>query len=65
MNRSLTARIMDLLQRRRLKGTLAKIALALSCVAIFLITYMLVAPVLTQEWEITCGMEEHTHTDAC
>ncbi len=65
MNRSLTARIMDLLQRRRLKGTLAKIALALSCVAIFLITYMLVAPVLTQEWETTCGMEEHTHTDAC
>lgn len=65
MNRSLTARIMDLLQRRQMKGALAKAALGLSCIAIFLITYMLVAPVLTQEWEATCGLEEHTHTDAC
>lgn len=65
MNRSLTARIMDLLQRRQMKGALAKAALGLSCIAIFLITYMLVAPVLTQEWEATCGLDEHTHTDAC
>lgn len=65
MNRNLAARIMDLLRRRQLKGTLAKIALMLSCMAIFMITYMLVAPVLTQEWEAICGMKEHTHTDAC
>lgn len=65
MNKSLSARIMDLLQRRQLKGTLAKIALTISCVAIFLITYLLVAPVLTQEWETVCGMEEHVHTEEC
>lgn len=65
MNKSLTARIKDLLQRRQLKGTLTKIALTLSCMSIFLITYMLVAPVLTQEWEVVCGMEEHVHTDEC
>lgn len=65
MNRSLTARMKDLLQRRQLKGSLAKIALTLSCMAIFLITYILIAPVLTQEWDPICGMEEHVHTDEC
>lgn len=65
MNRSLTARIMNLLKRRHLKKTLAKIAMVLSCMAIFLITYMLIAPVLTQEWVAECGKAEHTHTEAC
>ena len=65
MNRSLTKRIVSLLERRQLKETLARIAMVLSCLAIFFITYLLIAPVLTQEWVAKCGMEEHAHTDRC
>lgn len=64
MNR-VTAKLHRLLQRRQLKEALAKTAFALSCVTMFLVTYMLVAPVLTQEWTPLCGLDEHVHTDEC
>lgn len=65
MNKSLVIRLMNLLSRRQLKDRLARVAMMLSCAAVFCVTYMLVAPVLTQEWPAVCGLEEHTHTDEC
>ena len=65
MNRSFSAKARALLQRRGLKSRLASTAKIVSCVAVFLISYVLIAPVLTQEWEPVCGLEEHTHTDEC
>lgn len=65
MNKSITARLMSLLSRRELKEKLSKVALVLSCIAVFCITYILVAPVLTEEWPAVCGLEEHTHDDSC
>lgn len=65
MNKSITARLMSLLSRRELKENLAKVARVLSCIAVFCITYILVAPVLTEEWPAVCGLEEHTHDDSC
>lgn len=65
MNKNITARLMSLLTRRELKENLAKVARVLSCIAVFCITYILVAPVLTEEWPAVCGLEEHTHDDSC
>ena len=65
MNRSLMDRLTNLLNRRQLKDRLARVAMVLSCAAVFCVTYVLVAPVLTQEWPTVCGLEEHTHTDEC
>lgn len=65
MNKSLMTRLASLLSRRQLKERLSRVAMVLSCAAVFCVTYMLVAPVLTQEWPTVCGLEEHTHTDEC
>lgn len=65
MNRSFSARVRGLLQRRTLKSRLASLAKVVSCVAVFCISYILVAPVITEEWEPICGMEEHVHTAEC
>lgn len=65
MNNHIASKIMRLLDRRELKENLAKLARVLSCVAVFCITYILVAPVLTEEWPAVCGMEEHVHDESC
>lgn len=65
MNKHIASKLMSLLSRRELKERLAKVAMVLSCFAVFCITYILVAPVLTEEWPAVCGMEEHTHDDSC
>lgn len=65
MNHNITGKLLRLLSRRELKMNLARLARVLSCVAVFCITYILVAPVLTEEWPAQCGMEEHVHDDSC
>lgn len=64
-HKSLVSRLMSLMSRRELKARLMRVAMVLSCMAVFCVTYMLVAPVLTQEWPAVCGLEEHVHTGEC
>lgn len=40
------------------------IVTALACVVVFCTTYALILPAITMQ-SYTCGMEEHTHTEAC
>lgn len=42
-----------------------RITLALSCVVVFCVVYALTLPAITLEGKTICGMEEHTHTEAC
>ncbi len=65
MNHNITGKLLRLLSRRELKSNLARLARVLSCIAVFCITYILVAPVLTEEWPAVCGMEEHVHDESC
>lgn len=37
----------------------------LACIVVFVTVYALVLPAATLEGTPTCGLEEHTHTDAC
>ena len=37
----------------------------MACVVVFCTTYALILPAITQEKETFCGMEAHTHEDAC
>lgn len=53
-----------LFQRSR-KRIWQKIIIVLACVVVFCTTYALILPALTQERPVFCGMEEHTHADAC
>lgn len=39
--------------------------LCLSCVVVFITVYALILPAITLERETVCGLEEHTHTEAC
>lgn len=42
-----------------------RITLALSCVVVFCVVYVLTLPAITLEGKTICGMEEHTHTEEC
>ena len=39
--------------------------LCLSCVVVFITVYALILPAITLERKTVCGLEEHTHTEAC
>ena len=49
-------------RRRHLRR---KIVQVLSCIVVFVTTYALVLPAITQEKNIYCSIEEHTHTQQC
>lgn len=38
---------------------------AMAAVVVFVTTYALILPAITMEKDTICGLEEHTHTDAC
>lgn len=65
MNGNFKARTNRLVIRRELKHKLAVVAKSVSLLAVFCVAYILIAPVLTEEWDPQCGLEEHTHTAEC
>ena len=38
---------------------------AIACMLVFITTYMLILPAITLTRDPVCGLEEHTHTEAC
>ena len=53
-----------LLKKRR-KSIWQRIVIALACVVVFCTTYALILPAITQERDVFCGLEAHTHTEDC
>ena len=51
--------------RNRRKSILKKIVSAMGCLVVFCTTYALILPAITMENTAYCGVEEHTHTEAC
>ena len=55
----------EYLKKHQRKKIWQKIVSVLGCVVVFCTTYALILPAITQESTAYCGLEEHTHTDAC
>ena len=53
------------LKKRKRWKAWQKVLSALICVVVFCTTYALILPGITQERETFCGLEAHTHEDAC
>lgn len=64
-NNSLISRLNRLIERREFKQAMKKVSFGLSCAAVFIAVYVLVAPALTMEYPLECGKEEHVHTEEC
>ncbi len=53
------------LSRRVLRHRWQRIVAGLACVVVFCTTYALILPAITLTRQAYCGIEEHTHSDAC
>ncbi len=65
MKQSFLAKLRRLMDRREIKRKFTLVTNIICCMIVFCITYVLISPVVTQEWQAVCGMEEHTHTEEC
>ena len=50
--------------KNRRKSIWKRIVSVLACIVVFCTTYALILPALTLERDPSCGIEEHTHTEA-
>lgn len=55
----------DILAKKRRHRLWLKLVSALGCVVVFVTTYALILPAITQEKQPICALEEHIHTDEC
>ena len=62
---SLWDRIVELLRNHRIHKGWLKVIFAMACVVTFVTTYILIMPAITLSKAPDCGLEEHSHTDAC
>ena len=53
------------MSRRVLRHRWQRVVAGLACVVVFCTTYALILPAITLSREAYCGIEEHTHSDAC
>lgn len=52
-------------EKNHRKSIWKRIVSVLACIVVFCTTYALILPALTLEKDAECGLEEHTHTEAC
>ncbi len=52
-------------RQRRNRSVWKRIVAALACMVVFITTYMLILPAITEENQTYCGNEEHEHTLQC
>ena len=65
MNHELIQNAQQLNIKRRRKSRWHKVVTTMAGVVVFCTTYALILPAITLEQEAFCGLEEHTHTEAC
>ncbi|MBQ8210353.1 MAG: LPXTG cell wall anchor domain-containing protein [Clostridia bacterium] len=58
-------KIAELIRLARIDERLKKIARVLAIAVVFATTYMLILPAITLETDVSCGYEEHAHSDSC
>lgn len=57
--------ISQYIQKHRLKSKRFRILIGIAVIIVFVTTYMLILPAITQTHDFCCGLEEHQHTEAC
>ncbi len=57
--------VTEAVAKNRRKSIWKRIVSVLACIVVFCTTYALILPALTLERDPDCGIEEHTHTEAC
>ncbi len=62
---ALLKKIAELLRLIHIDRRLKKLGAFIAVAVVFCTTYMLILPAITMENEVSCGFEEHTHTDTC
>lgn len=62
---SLLRKIAEILHLSEIGRRWKKVAGVLAVIVVFCTTYMLILPAITMEEDITCGYEEHVHSDKC
>ena len=58
-------RISEYVSSRRRRKLWQQAVKVMACVVVFCTVYALILPAITQEREVFCGQEPHTHSDAC
>lgn len=65
MRRDILREAVQLNMEHRRRKWWHQIVSAMAAVVVFVTTYALILPAITMEQETVCGLNEHTHSDAC
>lgn len=65
MKHRFLSRAAEFLAAQRRRKRWVKVVSAMAAVVVFCTTYALILPAITMETETICGLEAHTHSDAC
>lgn len=61
----LLKKIRKIVSDHRIRRALASVIAVISAIIVFITTYALVLPAITEEKNAACGIEEHQHTEDC
>ena len=65
MHQNISSDFKNRIIRNKRRTVFKRIVSALSCTVMFCTTYALILPAITMEQDTFCGVEEHTHSQAC
>lgn len=65
MKHRFLSRAAEFLAAQRRRKRWVKVVSAMAAVVVFCTTYALILPAITMETDTICGLEAHTHSDAC
>ena len=65
MRRDILREAVQLNMEHRRRKWWHQVVSAMAAVVVFVTTYALILPAITMEQETVCGLNEHTHSDAC
>ena len=61
----LLKKIRTILNDRRIRRTMKLVVSVISVIIVFVSTYALILPAITEEKNAACGIEEHQHDESC
>lgn len=57
--------IREMIRREKRRKVWKRVLSGMMCLVVFVTTYALILPAITKETNTFCGIEEHTHSEAC
>lgn len=65
MEQRIDIEVLQKLKQKKRRRVWARIVSTMVCIVVFCTTYALILPAITKETETFCGIEAHTHDEAC